>query len=144
MKFTLKIDKEREEEIVLYLHERRILADKIEELISDMQMELVGYRENEIVKLDLSDVISFSVFGGKTFAATDKGKYVIKKRLYELEDMLGADFVKINQSVIANTKKIERFETTPHATLCVVFNNGIRDYVSRRQLKAVKERMGIK
>ena len=59
------------------------------------------------------------------------------------KQMLGEGFVKINQSCIANTKKILRFSASISGALQVTFKNGYRDYVSRRQLKTVKKRMGL-
>ena len=56
---------------------------------------------------------------------------------------LGTDFIKINQSCIANIRQIQRFDTSFSGTLRVIFKNGYTDYVSRRQLKAVKERLGL-
>ena len=65
-------------------------------------------------------------------------------RLYQLEELLDASFVKINQSSIVNVKKIERFEASIGGALLVILQNGHRDYVSRRQVKAVKERIGFR
>ena len=56
----------------------------------------------------------------------------------------GSDFVKLNQSCIVNIKKIECFDASLGGALKVTLKNGYRDYVSRRQLKAVKERLGLK
>ena len=77
------------------------------------------------------------------YAVCEKNKYLLKKRLYLLEEKLPESFVKINQSCLANIKKTERFDTSISGTLKIRFKNGDTDYVSRRQLKAVKERLGI-
>ena len=61
----------------------------------------------------------------------------------ELEEKLPLDFVKINQSCLANIKKIERFSASVGGSLKVIFKNGHTDYVSRRQLRTVKEKLGI-
>ena len=54
-----------------------------------------------------------------------------------------ASFIKINQSCLANKKKIKKFEYTIGGSLRVVFKNGYIDYIARRELKNVKERMGL-
>ena len=77
------------------------------------------------------------------FALTEKGKYRLKSRLYQLEKNLNDNFVKINQSCIANIKKIEKFKASVGGALMVIFKNGYEDYVSRRNLKNVKERLGL-
>jgi len=67
----------------------------------------------------------------------------LNHRLYQLEERLGTRFLKINQSCLANIQQIQRFDASLAGALLVIFKNGYRDYVSRRQLKTVKERMGF-
>ena len=143
MKCTLIITDEHEEEVVIYARERTKLTNDIEVLVCGSVPELIGYKENEVVKLN-SDLIScFTVEGSKVYAQTDNEKLQIKLRLYQLEEILPDTFVKINQSCIANIRKIERFDTSVSGTLLIKFKNGYKDYVSRRQMKAVKERFGL-
>lgn len=143
MKCTLIITDEHEEEVVIYARERTKLTNDIEVLVCGSVPEIIGYKENEVVKLN-SDLIScFTVEGNKVYALTDSEKLQIKLRLYQLEEMLPDTFVKINQSCIANIRKIERFDTSVSGTLLIKFKNGYKDYVSRRQMKAVKERFGL-
>ena len=131
MKCTLIITDEHEEEVVIYARERTKLTNDIEVLVCGSVPELIGYKENEVVKLT-SDLIScFTVEGNKVYALTDSEKLQIKLRLYQLEEMLPDTFVKINQSCIANIRKIERFDTSVSGTLLIKFKNGYKDYVSR-------------
>lgn len=143
MKFSLFIDKQREEECIIYVHEKSRLTDEIERLISEDALELTGYKDSSIIKLNLSEVYCFVVEGGKTYAITENDKLIIKYRLYQLEEKLTESFVKINQSCIANVKKIKRFDASFSGSLLVVLKNGYSDYVSRRQLKKVRERLGV-
>ena len=143
MKCRTVIDKDREEEVVIYVHEKNSLSYEIEELVLGKSLELFGYRDKNIVKLSPSDVFCFTVENNKVYAICEKEKYQIKQRLYLLEEILDRDFVKINQSCIANIRKISKFDTSITGTLMVSFKNGHRDYVSRRQMKKVKERIGF-
>lgn len=143
MKFSLFIDREREEECVIYAKEKSRLTDEIERLISEDALDFIGYKDSSIIKLNLSEVYCFIVEGGKTYAITQNDKLIVKYRLYQLEEKLTESFVKINQSCIANIKKIKRFDASFSGSLSVVFKNGYSDYVSRRQLKKVRERMGV-
>lgn len=137
------IDKQHEEEVVIYVHERSSLSEEIERLVQGRENKIVGYADGEIMNLNISEVCCFAVIDNKIYAVCDRKRFHIKQRLYSLEEMLGDDFVKINQSCIANIKKIERFDTSFAGSLSIVFKNGYRDYVSRRQLKTVKERIGF-
>ena len=79
----------------------------------------------------------------KVFVLTQNEKLQLKCRLYQVEGELPEHFVKINQSCIANIKMIQRFDASYSGTLKVFFKNGHSDYVSRRRMKIVRERMGL-
>lgn len=143
MKLRIVIDPNRDEEIVIYAREKSHLVCEIEELMKNHSVDLIGYTENETVKLDLNDIYCFYTEDNKVFALTENEKYRLKSRLYQLEEILSDSFVKINQSCIANIKRIDRFKATVGGSLTVVFKNGYVDFVSRRNLKNVKERLGL-
>lgn len=145
MKYSIILDTEREEEIIVYAHKKSTLTDRIEALVLGESRELIGYSQRgEIVRIDEYEVTCFSLEDGKLYAICDGGEYLrMRHRLYELETLLSDDFIKINQSCIANIKKIKKFDASLSGALSVIFKNGHRDYVSRRQQKSVKERIGF-
>lgn len=143
MKCRIIIDPHREEEVIVYAHERSSLVQQIARLVADEDVGLVGYRDKEAVPLTPSEVVCFTIEDGKVYAVTDRERLWIKSRLYQIEEHLPAQFVKLNQSCIANIRRIARFDASLGGALTVVFQNGQRDYVSRRQLKHVKERLGL-
>lgn len=143
MKCKIIIDKEHLEEVVIYAHEKSKLTNAIEQLISEDTLEIIGYNDKQTVLLSLNDIYCFVCEDNKIYAVTKEEKLQIKFRLYTLEEKLSDNFIKINQSCIANIKKIERFDATFRGTLRVIFKNGHQDFVSRRQLKNVKKRLGI-
>ena len=143
MKCTLIITDEHQEEVVIYARERTKLTDDIEALVIGSVTEIIGYGENQAIRLKTDEVMCFMVEDSKVYALTDKDKYQLKQRLYQLEEMLPDNFVKINQSCIANIRQIKKFDTSISGTLVINFKNGYKDYVSRRQMKTVKERFGL-
>ncbi len=144
MYFELIIDENQEEKVVVYAKEETALVKAIKALANGSKELLMGYKNDDFVPIDLSEVYCFTIEKCKLYAVMEKEKLLLKQRLYQIEELLGADFVKINQSSVANLKKIDRFSASLGGSLIVKFKNGYRDYVSRRQVKAVKERMGIK
>ena len=142
MKFRLIIGKEHPEEVCVYAQKEGRLTEAIRQLCEEDALRLVGYRDRDAVRLHLHEICCFAVEDNKVFAHTLTGKYQLKCRLYTLEEELPESFVKINQSCIANLEKIERFDASFAGTLNVYFQNGYFDYVSRRNLKTVKERIG--
>ena len=142
MKYRIIVD-EGLDEIVIHAPERNGLIDKIEELLKSQDFELLGFSGSAAVKLDASAVSCFFVEDGRVFARIKGEKYAIKERLYQLEERFPSGFVKINQSCLVSVSKIERFDTSIGGALMVTLKDGYRDYVSRRQLRAVKERIGF-
>ncbi|MBQ3057538.1 MAG: LytTR family transcriptional regulator DNA-binding domain-containing protein [Clostridia bacterium] len=143
MKVNVFIDKNHEEEIQIFAHEKTALIEKIEELVNDFSIEIIAYNDKEIVRLNLDDIYCFITESNKLFAITEKEKLLVKSRLYNIEEKLSCDFIKINKSCIANIKKIDRFNASISGTLEVKFKNSYTEYVSRRSIKAVKERLGL-
>lgn len=143
MKISVFIDKNREEEIRIFAHKETELINQIKSLVGDYSSVINGFKEKEIFPLKTSDIYCFTVENNKVFAITEDDKFFIRERLYNIEKELSNDFIKINKSCIANIKKIERFDATFSGTLMVKFKNGYTDYVSRRSVKNVKERLGL-
>ena len=147
MKFTLYIDEGCDEEVIVYARSKSKLTERLERLINEENLStppIIGYIGDDIIEIDPERVHAFFIEGKRLYAALDNGDALVKQRLYELEQRLDGSFIKINQSTLANIKKIDRFSVSIGAALTVHFKNGRRDYVSRRQVKAVKERLGIK
>lgn len=146
MIFKLQIDPEHEEEITATVHRRTPLIDEIEKLVLQETIpdQIPGYYEDEITMLEISQVEYFYVEADKTYASYISGqRYLIKKRLYELEQVLPADFERINKSAIANWKRISKFKVQLSGAVNVVFKNGYTDYISRRCFAELKRRHGL-
>ena len=142
MDIKIIIGKTQKEEILIYAHERSDLIADIERLVAESKFELIGYKDNEAKKLNLLSVNCFVIENNKVYALAED-KLQIKARLYQVEAMLDENFVKINQSCIANIRQIEKVEGTFSGALSVIFKNGYKDYISRRNLKNVKERLKL-
>ncbi len=81
---------------------------------------------------------------GKVVAVTDKGEYVLRLRLYEIENLLLTDqFIRISNSEIINLKKVNNFDLSFTGTICVKLSNGVTTYVSRRYIPKLKKILGI-
>ena len=142
MKCEIIIDSNCEEKIVVYAREENALVEEIKRL-ADESVVLIGYKDKEIVSLNPCEIYCVTVIGNKVYAVCKNEQFLLKERLYTLEEKLPDTFIKINQSCIANTAKIDRFDASISGTMRLHFKNGWSDYVSRRQLKFIKERFGI-
>ena len=142
MKLNVFVDKTQEERIDIYIKEKRQIVEDIENLISEENI-LLCYKNSEIYKISFSEIILLAVENEKVAVFTEKDKFFIKERLYMAEEKLSSDFIRLNQSAIGNIRKIRKFDCSVSGTLKVTFTNGLTDYVSRRQVKAVRERLGL-
>ena len=145
MKCTVIIDPKCEESVIIYARKRSRLTDEIERLTKEECSELFGYKNNEGVRLDPTDISLFTIIDTKLYAIDSDGeKYLLRERLCAIENLLPDGFVKINQSTVANIREISKFGTSFDGSLYVMFKNGYRDYVSRRQISNVKRALKIK
>ena len=53
MKCTTIIDKDRDEEIIIYLQKENKISQKIEDLLAQCTSDIIGYTDKQIIILDL-------------------------------------------------------------------------------------------
>ena len=139
MKFKLIIDQNHEEEIVATVKQRTALIDYIENLVEENDNELIGYLDNQIVRLKIDLIECIFIQDTKAYVSYgDKKVYQIKKRLNELENTLPPTFIRINKSAIANSRQIKKYITTITGSVNIEFKSGYIDYVSRRCFAKIK------
>ena len=94
--------------------------------------------------MEQTDLIRIYLNSGKVVAVTDKGEYILRLRLYEIEKLLLTDqFIRISNSEIINLKKVNNFDLSFTGTICVKLSNGVTTYVSRRYVPKLKKILGI-
>ena len=143
MKFKLIIDKESDEEIIARVHSESSLTREIENLVLSYEgnERLLVMGEDEMMYIPFSEIECITVVDRKTYVIDKKGKkYRIKSKLFEVEEILPAYFVRINKSSLANLHAIARFKSSFNGSVDAEFKCGYADYVSRRCLSEVKRR----
>ena len=112
-------------------------------LVNEYELQFIGFSSNGAQNLTANEIYCFTVENEKLYALTENGRLQIKNRLYRIEELLPESFIKVNQSCIVNLKAIKRFDASVSGALRLELKNGYTDYVSRRNLKKVKERVGL-
>ncbi len=143
MKFRLIVDKTKEEQVTAVVHNPSELTDKIERLVTGYAKptKIAVYSEDDFKMLDFSEIECVTVDNGKTFAVDSKGNRLrIKQRLYEVEQILPAYFIRINKSSLANEKALKEFSAAFSGGVDANFKCGYKEYVSRRCFAAIKRR----
>lgn len=148
MKVECKISADyREPYAVLHINK---MTETVAEIISMLEKEntnaltLIATKDKKTYFIKPED-ISLVRTEGRDIVCYDKHKnrYLLDKPLYELENMLDMDFVRISKSAIANINQINHVEASFNGTMELVMKNGIKDYISRSFRKSFRERLGL-
>ena len=143
MKYKLIIDKDAEEEIIAVVHAPSSLTQQIENLVCSFSGadSLLGYREDEMRRLNFSEIECITILNRKVMVIDTKGnQYRIQDRLRDLEEILPSYFIRINKSALANEHRIVRFDAAFSGGVDAVFRCGYREYVSRRCFSEIRRR----
>ena len=146
MKVNLFVSKDIEESYAdIHTNE---LSDNISKAISILESEDVNdmlkvKKGSDIALLESSDVYMFRVEEKQVKVYTENDEYVIKKPLYQVEDSLGNDFLRISKTTIVNFKKIERVAPSLRGMMFVQLKNGLKDNISRKYLPDFKQALNL-
>lgn len=113
-------------------------------LLNQTPQIISGSKDNKIEVIEQADLIRIYASNGKVIAATRKGEYALRLRLYEIEERLPPyQFVRISNSEIINLKNVNSFDFSLSGTICVKLADGTATYVSRRYVSKLKKILGI-
>lgn len=146
MKVEIKIDSSYiEPKIIIYTYEmNERLNEIIKKLSEDSPQMLAGFKGDMVEILDQKSLLRVYSEKGKVFAVTENGLYLLKLRLYEVEERLENNrFVRISNSEIINLKKVKSFDLSFSGTICVTMKDNSTTYVSRRYVTKIKKTIGI-
>ena len=99
--------------------------------------------EEDLVVLQPKDIFMVRVEDGDTIIYGEKKKYRSRKRLYEIGDQLGKQFMQISKTTLINLSCMDSIEPGFSGTLLLKLKNGCRDYVSRKYLPEFKKYLGL-
>jgi len=99
--------------------------------------------EEEIVVLQPKEIYMVRIEGGDTVIYGEKQKYRSRKRLYELSELLGKQFMQISKTTLINLSYIDSIEPGFSGTMLMKLKNGNKDYVSRKYLPEFKRYLGL-
>ena len=129
-----------------------IITDKVTDEINDL-LNMLSSKTPEVITgfyndlaeiLSPDDIIRIYAEDGKIFASVNSKEYILRQRLYELEEQLNKySFVRISNSEIINLKKVRNFDLSLSGTICVTLSDGTATYVSRRYVSKIKKVLGL-
>ena len=99
--------------------------------------------EEDLIILQPKDIYMVRVENGDTIIYGEQKKYRSRKRLYELGQQLGKQFMQISKSTLINLSYMDSIEPGFSGTLLLKLRNGCKEYVSRTYLPAFKKYLGL-
>lgn len=148
MKVNIDIDEKYEETQIKI--QAKEWSEELEDILQTIKKKkpkpkrLFGVEEDHTVVLNPQDIDFVYAEKRKVFAALGRQRVEIKMKLYEVEDILNAhQFMRFSKSVIGNLNHIQRFELSFNGTLCVYFHSGNKEYISKRYVSGVKEKLSM-
>lgn len=146
MDFEIKIDE------AYKLPKTFVYTDKITEevlriksfVLKNSESILIGFLDEKIKILNPAKIYRIYTEDSKVFAESMDEKFLVKKRIYQLEEILKSKkFVRISNSELINLNLVDSFDLSYSGTISVKMKNNSKTFVSRRYVKKIKETLGI-
>ena len=107
-------------------------------LESDDSNEMLAVKRGSDIAL-----LEFRVEDKQVNVYTENQEYIIKKPLYQVEETLTSDFVRISKTTIVNLKKIKRVAPSLKGMMFIELKNGLKDNISRKYLSEFKRALDL-
>lgn len=146
MKVELKLQPGLEEaKIVIYApEETEALQQLMEQLEKKDLSPILALKGERTFLLPPETILRFFADGKGVCAQTAEDTYLVRLRLYELEERLDPHaFVRISNSEIVNLKKVTSLDLSLTGTIRMTLNGSVTAYVSRRYVKKIKQAIGL-
>ena len=146
MKVNLFVSKDIEESYAdIHTNE---LTDNVTKAVSLLESEessdmLAVRKGSDIALLEFGEVFMLRVEDKQVKVYTENSQYLIKKPLYQVEETLNNDFVRISKTTIVNLKKIERVAPSLKGMMFIQLKNGLKDNISRKYLPDFKNALDL-
>ena len=124
------------------------LTDNITKAMSILESDdsndmLAVKKGSDIALLEFDDVFMLRVEDKQVNVYTENGQYLVKKPLYQVEETLSSDFVRISKTTIVNLRKIERVAPSLKGMMFIQLKNGLKDNISRKYLPDFKQALDL-
>jgi len=140
MSIVFRMDNNIDDDIVILYKKKNDVVDNLEKYCNNIKM--IFYKREQEYYLDLNEIIFFETDINNISAHTINDVYNIKYKLYELEQMLPNNFVRVAKSTIVNINNIRSIKRNITSSSLIEFYNTYKKvYVSRFYYKNLKERL---
>lgn len=119
---------------------------KLMELLQNTEKgfdKIVVEQEEKFYFLEKGEIEKIYSQNGTVYVDTVQGTFESKERLYELEEKLNKNFVRISKSVLVNVEEIQSLEMEFNGKMKMNLKSGAVEYTSRSYLKDIKKALGL-
>lgn len=144
MKIILDIKDNNDSEIIIKSNEKSKdvldLYEYLNEYLKKCKIKLL--KNNREHLLNVNEIYFFETEAKAIYAHTNDLYYECKYRLYELEDLLPDNFIRVSKSTIINISYIISLERSFSSSTLIKFENCTKEvFVSRRYYKNLKNKL---
>jgi DNA-binding LytR/AlgR family response regulator len=145
MKVSVDISAEyKESYAVIYTDKVTEEIQRMLDIFSTSETPITALQNEEnLIVLQPKEIYMVRVEDGDTIIYGENQKYRSRKRLYEIGQQLGKQFIQISKSTLINLSYMDSIEPGFSGTLLLQLKNGCKDYVSRTYLPEFKKYLGL-
>ncbi|MGN0341041.1 MAG: LytTR family DNA-binding domain-containing protein [Lachnospira sp.] len=145
LKIRIEMSEDVQEEVVIRCREITPEIIRLQQLLSgnsDRSNQFLVYRGDTEYYLNVNDIIFFETEGNAVMAHTRNDVYETRRKLYELEELLGGRFQRISKSAIVNVDKVYSIKRNVTSSSAIEFQGTHKQiYVSRAYYKVLREKL---
>lgn len=146
MRVVIEVDETLTEECVVIkckqLDEQVVKLQNALSVQINNDVDLLLYKEGKEYYIPAEQIVFFETENKQVFAHTKTDMYETEYKLYELEELLSKDFMRVSKSTIVNLKHIFSITKNIASSSVVEFRDSHkRVYVSRNYYKALIEQL---
>ena len=128
------------------IHTPRLTRD-IEKMIAMMRMlgmQISAEKNGETYLLDTDQILYIEALERKTFIYTENEMYESELKLYEAEQLLERDFLRISKQSIVNLRMIKSLKADINRKIKLTLKNGEQIMVSRMYADELRVKLGVR
>lgn len=145
LKIRIEMSEDVQEEVVIRCREITPEIIRLQQLLSgnsDRSNQFLVYKGDTEYYLNVNDIIFFETDGNAVMAHTRDDVYETRRKLYELEELLGGRFQRISKSAIVNVDKVYSIKRNVTSSSAIEFQGTHKQiYVSRAYYKVLREKL---
>ena len=146
MKVDISISPEIKDPFVV-IHTKE-MTDEIVSLAKDISEytsggKIIGNSEDKMIVLEADTISVIRVDNEKVFVVSEGVTYRVGKRMYELLEILGKDFMQVSKSASINLKYLKSVEPYFNGVMVLNLKDGEKEYISRKYVPELKKYRGI-